>query len=274
MRYALSAILLCAATCCAPCCALADIVLDEFIDAAMATSPAMENNFVETINVGDLSSQRRIRIAGSAVDPIGQFDINVSSAGRMTIQIDEIRRTSAGLPLSAPQFNYYFNPTDVTEDGKNDAILFDFVELVGDVQPTFLRAIVADNTHLTSSFEIRLEPLVANPFHHTLTARFDEFTFRGGSPGLPDPTTLKQINFDFFFLGHHGELNWSARLERIRFGVAVPEPSGILLLFVASAVWSGSFRFRKGARHVSQELMCMARVLFHVSTGDRNRSCE
>jgi len=158
MRYALSAILLCAATCCAPCCALADIVLDEFIDAAMATSPAMENNFVETINVGDLSSQRRIRIAGSAVDPIGQFDINVSSAGRMTIQIDEIRRTSAGLPLSAPQFNYYFNPTDVTEDGKNDAILFDFVELVGDVsQPEGPESLLQLAAPLSDSLTVRSE---------------------------------------------------------------------------------------------------------------------
>jgi hypothetical protein len=59
---------------------------------------------------------------------------------------------------------------------------------------------------------------------------FDAFTFRGGASGLPDPTTLKEINFDFYFLGHEGELNWSVQIERIRFGSSsvIPEPSCIL----------------------------------------------
>src|SRR3990172_4169090 len=230
MKTLLQTLLLTSVCSVAPCCAPAEIILDEFDDSAMVVSPAMENIFVDTLDVGDFSARREIRIASSATDPVGSFDINLSSSGRMSIQFEEIQRTSAGLPLSAPQFNYYFEPTDATEGGRNNAILFDFVELLGDFQPTYLGATVRDDTNLRESYHIDLFPLEPSNHPFSLAAPFDAFTIRGGAPGLPDPTTLKEIRFDFFFLGHYGELNWSARLERIRFGSTVPEPNGLLLI--------------------------------------------
>lgn len=220
--------------------ASAEIILDEFISSARVESPAMRNNFVESSNVGDLDANRQIRITSNNMRPYGHIDIGLASPGVMALEITEIERIPLPINITAisgVQFDYFFEPTDVTEGGVNDAILFDFVELSGDVQPSFLRAIVRDNTDLTSRYEIRLESLTPSSNSFTLAAPFDGYTQRGGTPGLPDATTLQEIRFEFFFLGHEGELNWSAQLERIRFGsTQVPEPAawpmltGILLL--------------------------------------------
>jgi hypothetical protein len=232
IRQVFLIVLASAAICSVAQCASAEIVLDEFTETATGKIvEAFRNEFTETSNVPQLNADRQIRIATGGTDVVGSFDINVTSPGQMDVKLQRITSTVPDLPLSAVQFNYIFPPTDVTEEGKNDAILFDFVELESDIQPTFLRAIVRDDTNLRSSFEIRLFPLQANNQPFTLAARFDAFTVRGGAPGLPDMTTLKEIYFDFFFAGHQGELNWSARLERIRFGAVVPEPSSIALLF-------------------------------------------
>lgn len=218
----------------------ADIILDEFTDSAMVEIPRMEDVFVETPNVGDLNARREIAIVSSG-NPIGKFDINVTSPGQMTVEIDEIVPSpTSNLPLTPVHFNYMFDhPTDVTEGGRNDAIMFDFVELVGDIQPTFLRAWVFHDTNPRDSFIIELRPLVENRSPHTLVAPFAEFTVRGGAPGTPDPTALNMIYFDFFFLGHTGELNWGAQLERVRFGpTAVPEPESLLLALAIPLFWS------------------------------------
>jgi hypothetical protein len=216
----------------APRFALADIILDEFTDSATARIVRGSGGFVETLNVGEVNARREIRLVGGGTEVVGRFDISVSSSNQMDVQIKEIIRRISGLPLSAVQFNYYFEPTDVTEGGKNDALLFDFAELTGAIQPSYLRAIVLDDTHLQRSFLIELSPLIANGSSHTLVAPFSKFTVRSGAPGLPDPTTLKTIFFDFFFLGHEGEVNWGARLERIRFGSSVPEPATFFLLAI------------------------------------------
>lgn len=103
--------------------ACAEIVLDEFTEpAGIIEAPAMENLFVETLDIGLLGARRRIRIASSATDPVGSLDIDISISGVLSAHIDEIQRTSTGLPTSAVQFDYYFDPTDVTEGGKNDSI--------------------------------------------------------------------------------------------------------------------------------------------------------
>jgi hypothetical protein len=201
--------------------AIADIILDDFTDSAVGEVRRFAD-FVETLNVGQLNSRRGIRIRGSVLS--GRLDVNVASPGQMTMQIGEIQQASSGFPSTYVSFDYYFAaPTDVTEGGVNDAILFDFAELVGDVQPRYLEAFAIDNTHVGDAFLIRLSPIVANALPHILIAPFDQFTLR--APGGPDPTTLREVRFNFFF-SQMGQLNWSARLERIRFGPSiVPEPS-------------------------------------------------
>ena len=117
--------------CCATDSASADIILDEFTDSAMVTN-SLSNTYIETLDVGPLMARREIRIGSSGSDPYGTFDINISEPGRMAASIDRIEKTISGTPVSAVQFNYHFDPVDVTEDGINDAILLDFASLTGD----------------------------------------------------------------------------------------------------------------------------------------------
>lgn len=216
--------------------AIADITLDDFVDSARIQSPVMENVRVATLSVGQLNAEREVEIASAGTAPMGRFDISQNSPGWMSVQIDNISRTDMLTPLTAVPLRYEFQPSNVTQGVRNDAILFDFVELLGSIQPSYLRAIVWDNTDVTESYEIRLFPLQEFTERKTLVAPFRGFTQRGGSPGTPDPTTLKRIHFDFYFLGHFGELNWSARLDQIRFGSSlVPEPA--TSSFVWACVW-------------------------------------
>jgi hypothetical protein len=204
--------------------AVAELILDEFTDPVAVTSPAMANTWFETMNVGDVEALRRIRIASSSSDPIGTLDIGVTSLGQMTAQIDEIQRANTLTPISAVQFSYAFEPNDHTQAGRNDAILLDFVSLGGNIQPTFLRALVYTRHATNTLYQLSMMPEPTSSAQ-TVVFPFESFRTRDGKPGL-DPATIWDIDFDFFFLGHVGELNWSARLERIRFGsTVVPESS-------------------------------------------------
>ena len=221
--------------------ASADIILDEFTDSAMVTN-SLSNTYIETLDVGPLGARREIRIGSVGSDPYGTLDINITEPGQMAASIDRIETTASGTPVSAVQFNYYFDqPTDVTEGGVNDAILFDFVSLTGDIQPSWLRATLQENTRPSWSYAAYLSPLVPQDSYFTLVAPVEAFARRDGVPATPDFTTLRSISFDFYFLGHSGELDWEARLERIRFGptdsIAVPEPGSGLIVVLALLVW-------------------------------------
>jgi hypothetical protein len=219
--------------------AVAELILDEFTDPVTLTSPAMANTWFETMGVGDVDARRQIRIGYGQAEVTGRFDTDLSWAGQMTAHIEEIQTWDQHFPISWVQFSYFFEPNDLTQAGRNDAILMDFVSLSGNIQPTFLRAFVYTRHATNPLYELRLMP-EANASPQTVAFPFKSFRTRDGKPGL-DPATAWIIDFDFFFLGHFGELNWSARLERIRFGsTVVPESSTLVgflwlsqMLFVA-----------------------------------------
>jgi len=188
----------------------------------------MENVPVVTNGVGVLNATRTIEIAGAGVDPVARFDTNISSPSTMQADLTELNRTDLLTPLLAFQFNYEFTATDVSQGAINDAILFDFRTINGTESPTFLRVIATDNTFLTKRFEARIYDLPIDTGSFTAVMPFSSFTIRGGSPGLPDFTTFKRMDFDFFFLGPNNDIQWSAQLERIRFG-RVPAPSALTL---------------------------------------------
>lgn len=77
-----------------------------------------------------------------------------------------------------------------------------------------------------NSFFVSLSdlPLTEEPFSAILP--FADFTIRGGAPGLPDFTTVKSLEFDFFFnLPRVPVTMWSAEIRQIRLGRVVPEPA-------------------------------------------------
>ena len=207
--------------------ARAEIVLDDFDDVAQVIAPTMNNQFVINQDVGLLHAERRIRIATAAAIPIASFDANFTSSSVLTANVDHLDPHPVPGPLFAFQFNYEFSPTDMSAD---DAILFDFRSIDGDEGPAFLRVILADNTNMAETYEARITnlPLIGGPF--TAAMDFSSFTQRGGSPGLPDFTTVKRMEFDFFFQFPSNDVRWSAELERIRIGSIPESASGWLFL--------------------------------------------
>lgn len=209
----------------------AEIVLDDFTQPSSTSSPAQLSEVVESTDIGPLLATRELRIAATASgerSPRATLDI---AGGVMQADLDFRGATMAGNPaLFAFQFNYAFTPTDVSEGGMNDAILIDFNFTRGNQSPSSLGLIVFDDTNTGDSYFVELIdlPLLNKPF--TAILPFDEFTTRGGSPGLPDFTTLDVMRFDFFYnLPRVPESMWEAEITQIRFGRIVPEPATWLI---------------------------------------------
>jgi len=225
--------------------ACAQFILDDFDDVAETASPEMLRDTISTNGVGYLSATRELRIASSTSGvraSIASLDIGVTVPGALTANLREVGSTVRGnSPLFAFQFNYIFSPTDVSQGGTNDAILFDFLSIDGAEPPIFLRVLVTDDTSRTSRFEARVYNPPSSSGAFTIAMPFSSFTVRGGSPGLPDFTTFKQMDFDFFFQFPSLDIEWSAQLERIRFG-RVPEPSSQCLFFFGVLYFTGRHR--------------------------------
>ena len=204
----------------------AGFILDDFDDPAEVVSPEMESEFVQTNNVGLLNATRNIRIAATTAfdtQPIATLSTAKSSSSFLSANLLDIGLSPLGSPLFAFQFNYAFSPTDISAGGANNAIIFDFRSIEANAPPTFLRVIVRDDTNNRSSFEARVLDLPLSSGTFTAVMPFDSFTLRGGSPGLPDFTTIDEMEFDFFFQRPRLDIQWSAELERVRFG-RIPEP--------------------------------------------------
>lgn len=215
----------------------AAFVLDDFSSSSETTSPEMLGETVSVFGIGHLSATRELRIAATTSGErasIASLDTGVTVSGEMTANLLKVGSTQGnGEPLFAFQFNYIFSPTDVSQSGTNDAILFDFLSISGTESPAFLRAIVTDNTFTRLRFEARITDLPTNSGAFTAVMPFSSFTIRGGTPGLPDFSTFKRIDFDFFFLRPALEIQWAAQLENIRFGRVVPEPATSCLSVIA-----------------------------------------
>lgn len=104
----------------------AELMLDDFDDPALTTSPEMENVFVITPNVGGLNAERQIRIATAAANPVARFGADTITESNLVAQLSGVNPTDTGGALMAFQFNYDFAPTDVSQSGANDSILLDF----------------------------------------------------------------------------------------------------------------------------------------------------
>lgn len=228
----------------APSLASAEIILDDFDDPAQVVSPEMEDEFVVTEGVDDLSATRRIRIAAGQTDVIGSLDANHHTPSALTAILNgHIPAANASQPVFSYQFNYEFSATNVSENGANDALLLDFLSIDGTEPPLFLQFGVWDATHSNTIFLGRILnlPLSSGPF--TSIFPFTSFTTRAGTPALPDLSTVNRIDVSLFFLSPSEGIRWSAQLDRIRMSsVSIPEPYSLRLGMVGFLVLAGGRR--------------------------------
>ena len=207
----------------------AGFVLDDFDDPAEVASPEMENEFVTTDDVGRLSAVRNIGITSSRTDPNALLDSGTTKQSVLTAALRGHSPTATPAHIMSFQFNYEFAPTDVSENGSNTAILLEFFSVQGTELPRFVSVGVWDDSNPNTIFlNITTIPLIATtPF--TAVMPFANFTTRTGAPALPDFTSFRRMDFNFFFLNPSEDIQWSAELDRIRFG-RIPEPSCVSLV--------------------------------------------
>ena len=208
----------------------AAFILDDFDDPAEVVSPEMEGIEVITEHVGDIDAVRSLVIEASRSDPSGRIDTNITTGSRLSMQLTGHEKTTTTLaPIIFFDVVYDVSAADVSETGLNNAIFLDFVAMTGTESPTLIRSFIFDETSPSPIFEatIPVGPSVSTPTRAVVP--FNNFTFRGGAPGLPDFTAVDKILFDFYFLGPSEDIQWSAELDRIRFG-RIPEPSCVSLV--------------------------------------------
>lgn len=228
----------------------ATFILDDFDDPAEVISPEMKGISVTTINVGALSATRSISIVSSRTDPSGSIDISVTAPSTLTAQFDHASPISTLTPIITYQIDYSFAPADLTENGHNNAILFDFESFTGNHPPLLLRLILRDETTPSQTYEALITELQLSTLPFALSMPFDSFALRGGSPGTPDFSAVTEMNFDLFDLGDILNSNWTAKINSIRVG-RIPEPDMIIPIIIAglfltfkrpSNPWRGSFQ--------------------------------
>jgi hypothetical protein len=222
----------------------AEFILDDFDDPAEVISPQMKGIFVDTEHVGSLNATRSLRIAAFQGDPEGRLDSDISSSSTLTGQITRLNPFPSGETLTAVQSNYQFSPVDFTQNGKNNAFFFDFLQLNSELPPSLFLILLSDGhdnfVHFESAFLLHDQPF-------TVVIPFDEFPPRGDGNTRPNYTSIKSINVELraseIAGGGPDPLNFFMQLDRIRVGRVVPEPSSFSL-FVAGLVALISVRLR------------------------------
>ncbi len=210
----------------------AELILDDFVDPVETSSPEMQGLSIVTDSVGPLMATRELRIAAFTSFLRPTITTLKVADGSMMAEIEKVGTTQDGRSTTfAFNFSYEFAPTDVSEQGNNDAIFVDFATIAGNEQPGSFGLIVDDNT--TDKLYLSETQLSATESPLTVAIPFTSFTTRGGAIGLPDPNTFKSMAFDFFFNQPRLDIQWSAEIESIRFGRLVPEPASWLLCSVA-----------------------------------------
>jgi len=212
----------------------AEITIDDFTQTATVTELSSGSTLKSAVtdHVGSLDANRELLIYVRLTEPAWSFDSAVTSPGSAFASLAGHTRTGQNSPAIEFDFRYEFSPTDLTENGNNNAFLFDFASHQGTEHPLFLRitalGATASESYAAFKFDV---PFSDRPF--TSAIPFTDFTLRGGGPASPNFSTLHRIQFDFFFQSPSEQIDWSVRLDRIRIGtVAIPEPDVVSIALI------------------------------------------
>ena len=228
----------------------AELIIDDFDDAAEVVTPAMIDQFVQTPGVGDLNARRSIRIFGSRAEPTGRIDVNAGGSSAFVAELSDLNPTGTGLRIVSVQSQYDFTLpgqplsfVDVTEGGMNNAFFLDFKSLNSAIAPRYIRVLLLD---FSGSYETTIEPGALSEQPFKLAMPFDKFQFRGGGVGLPDFTKVQALYFTVGLIegGGPADLSFRMELDRIRVG-RIPEPASNALAILGLATVA---RMRRAGR--------------------------
>jgi hypothetical protein len=218
--------------------ARAEIVVDDFDepDQVFEVSNGFEQHPVTTEHIGDLDASRKLLVTASQTIPDGwSFDTGVHATSTLSAAIHGHSRTSTNSAVITFPVSYTFLPVDMTENGANTTLLFDFVSQDGTERPLLFRVSVSALSASGTSHDVYTSfvndlKLSTTPF--TTVVPFSTFSTRGGGPPAPDFSTFRPsvLSIDFFFLNPVENIQWSMELDRIRIGnFPIPEPSSFWL---------------------------------------------
>ena len=200
-------------------------LIDDFDDPASVVSPAMENVFVRTENVGPLDALREIRLASIAANADATLTIG---DGVMRADVGSLHAINPDIePHFAAQMWYTFEPADFSS---GNAFMFDFNSVVG--QPDFVRIIIYDGSG--HSFVAEYRPIPERG--HTAVFPFDTFLRRNGQRWPINFETIQGADVSIYARrSHDPNHHWAVEIDRI-YVATVPEPEG-LFLFLFTLFW-------------------------------------
>jgi hypothetical protein len=226
----------------------AEIILDDFDDRAevVEISTGFGQHPVITDQLGGLGATRELLFTASQTEPNEwSFDADIRSSSALSAELRGHSRTSTNSAIITYPVRYSFSPIDVTEQGANNAFLFDFQSHQGTEAPLFFRVAASApspsgtslETFAAFTFDFNLS---TTPF--TTIVPFTDFTVRGGVTPAPDFSALgiTSLIIDFFFRNPSEDIQWFLELDRIRIGhTPIPEPIAAWLAALGALLSTG-----------------------------------
>ncbi len=220
-----------------------ELLLDDFDVPAEALSPEMLNESVTTLNVGDFDSSRSMEISAvySSSPPTGFLAANRDSNSQLRAEVNYAPRPSVSSFRDVRSvLAYEFAEVDATDGGQNDAILFDFEQLVATAATLTLLMFVQDD--FSGRFNVNLTDFPSRYAPFQLTIPFTEFRAVGGME--VNFEKLRRVSFILFANPPQDsmtELHVTMALNSIRFG-RIPEPTVVFLALLGGLAHIGFLR--------------------------------
>ena len=224
--------------------ACAGFVLDDFDETQHHEYPHVSK---WAHPVGEVRATRSIDFFNNRRgNPSSTIDINGEVASVLVSTLSNVQPIADGGGHNAVWIDNYLNElsdiTDITENGLNDTIFYDFAFVEGPTPPRTIRLHAFTRSAWAIAF-IRDLPLSDEPF--TIAVPFSDFEARLGQSIGPDFTNVSSLKFEPVtggFFDNEDDMGWRFGLDAIRIGTSVPEPkfsaiSAMLMLLFGRRVF-------------------------------------
>lgn len=226
--------------------AFAEIVLDDFDESFELLLPRdISSGFnLSQTGVGPLGAKRLTQVTAIYAQPTGKLDANITQVSALTFTVEQLNRTYTDGPGVSANLVYRVNPTDITQAGANDRVLIDFRSLRSAVPLAGCSVFLLDESQTGNSHYSQLFAIPSSDSPFTLEFPYASFRERGSGVGQNNFQEVYSIQLSVFptalLVPYSGpdKIAFSAIIDRIRFGNAIPEPSTSLI--ACSFVFAGT----------------------------------